>query len=158
MIDYYSDSSGRQGYRPSGRSTPPRKKQVQMHNDRLLLWELRLTRWQIKWQIYPHPHYPENGNLRFILIDSYSDSSCRLAVRSSGRSTPPRKKQVQIHNDRLLLWQLRQTSWQIKWQIYLPPENGSLRFILIDSYSDSSGRLGGRSAGRSTPQEMTIWD
>ena len=27
--------------------------------------------WQIRWQIYPL----ENGNFRFILIDSYSESS-----------------------------------------------------------------------------------
>ena len=35
-------------------------------------------------------------------------------------------------------------------------ENGDLRFILIDSYSESSGRPGGRSSGRSTPQTMAI--
>ena len=42
-------------------------------------------RWQIKWQTY----LPENDNLRFILIDSYSDSSDRIGIRSIGRSTPP---------------------------------------------------------------------
>ena len=34
----------------------------------------------------------------------------------------------------------------------LPPENGNLKFILIDSYSESSDR----SSGRSTPQKMAI--
>ena len=47
---------------------------------------------------------PENGDLRFILIDSYSESSDRPDGRSSGRSTPPEKKQFQIHTDRLLFW------------------------------------------------------
>ena len=32
------------------------------------------------------------------------------------------------------------------------PENDNLRLILIDSYSESSGRLGGRSTGRSVSQ------
>ena len=58
---------------------------------------------------------PENGNLRSILIDSYSESSGRPSD-NSGRA---------------------------KWQIY-PPRNGNFRFILIDSYSESSGRPGRR--------------
>ena len=141
---------------------PPCKWQFEIHTDRFLLWELR----QIKWQIYP----PTNGNLRFILIDSYSESS----DRSSGRSTPLQmaiwdsywqiptltvqadqvadlplhKWQFEIHTDRFLLWELR----QIKWQIY-PPANGNLRFILIDSCSDSSGTPGSRSTGRCNPHK-----
>ena len=70
---------------------------------------------------------PENGILRFILIDSYPERS----GRPGGRSTPS----------------------QMKWQIYHLSINGNLRFILIDSYSESSGRPGGRSSGRSTPPE-----
>ena len=46
---------------------------------------------------------PENGNLTFILIDSYSDSSGRPGGRSSGRSIPLRKWQFDIHTDRFLL-------------------------------------------------------
>ena len=46
-----------------------------------------------------------------------------------------------------------QTRWQIKWQVYLP-ENGDLRFILIDSYSERSGK----SIGRSNPQKTAIPD
>ena len=64
---------------------------------------------------------PKNGDLRFILIDSYSGSSGRLDGRSIGRSTPLGKWQFEINTDRLQLWQFRQTRWQIKWQIYYPP-------------------------------------
>ena len=149
---------------------PPRKWWFEIHTDRFLLWELR----QIKWQMYP----PENGDLRFILIDSYSDSSGRPGGRSSCRPTSPRKWQFEIHTDRFLLWELR----QIKWQIY-PPENGNLWFILIDSYSwelrqtrrqiypyppengdlrfiwrDSYSESWGRSSCRSITQKMVIWD
>ena len=46
---------------------------------------------------------------------------------------------------------------RIKWQIYLP-ENSNFRIILIDSYSDSSGRPGGRSSGRHPPKKMAISD
>ena len=169
LIDSYSGSSGRS----SGRSNPPvkgqfeihtdrflcwalrqtkwqiyppRKWQFEIHTDRFLLWELRQTRWQIKEQIY----LPENGNLRFILIDSYSDHS----GRSSGRSTPPVKGQFEIHTDRFLLWELRQTRWQIKEQIY-NPENGNLRFILIHSYSGEHRQVKWQI---NPPQKMTIWD
>ena len=62
---------------------------------------------------------PDNGDLRFIMIDSYSDSSGR-----SSRSTP-RQWWFEIHNDRFLLWELR----QIKWQIY--PSN---KMAIWDSY------------------------
>ena len=41
----------------------------------------------------------ENDDLRFILIDCYSESS----GRPSGRSTPSRKWQFEIHTDRFLL-------------------------------------------------------
>ena len=34
---------------------------------------------------------PQNGDFRFILIDSYSETSCRPGGRSSGRSPPPEK-------------------------------------------------------------------
>ena len=146
---------------------PPHKWQFEIHTDRFLLWELR----QIKWQIYP----PANGNLRFILIDCYSDSSGTPGSRSTGRCNP-HKWQFEIHTDRFLLWELRQIKmadlppckWQfeihtdrfllwelrqIKWQIYPPPTNGNLRFILIDSYSDSSGTPGSRSTGRCNPHK-----
>ena len=70
---------------------------------------------------------------------------------------PPRNLSVwhfEIHTDRFLLSELR----QIKWQIY-PPDNGILRFILIDSYCERSGRPGGRSSARSTsPRKMAISD
>ena len=122
----------------------PRKWQFGIDTDRLPLWELRQTRLQIKWQIYP----PGHGDLRFIMIDSYSEISGRQDGRSSGRSTSP-KKQVQIDTDKFLLWELRKTRWQI-----YPLGHGDLRFILIDSYSESSGR----SSGRSTPLDMVIWD
>ena len=58
---------------------PTRKWQFKIHTDRFLPRELR----QIKFQIY----LPENGNFRFILIDSYSESPGRPVGRSSGRST-----------------------------------------------------------------------
>ena len=46
------------------------------------------------------------------------------------------------------------TRWQIKWQIIpAPPENSNFRFILIDVSSESSGRPGGISNGRSYPPE-----
>ena len=86
----------------------------------------------MKWQIYPS----ENGNLKFILMDSYSERS----DRSSGRSTLPGKWQFEIHTDRFLIGELR----QMKWQIY-PSENGNLKFILMDSYSERSDRSSGRS-------------
>ena len=143
LIDSYSDSSGTPGSRSTGRCNP-HKWHFEMHTDRFLLWELR----QIKWQIYP----PANGNLRFILTDSYSDSSGTPDSRSTGRCNP-HKWQFEMHTDRFLLWELR----QIKWQIY-PPANGNLRFILIDSCSESSGRSGSRSAGRSTDSYSEGWD
>ena len=63
---------------------------------------------------------PENGNLRFILIDSYFDSSGRLGDRSTGRSTTPGKQQFQIHTDRFLL--LRALADQVADQVAdLPP-------------------------------------
>ena len=172
----------------------------EIHTDRFLLWEVRQTRCQI----YP----PGHGHLRFIMIDSYSESSGRQDGRSSGRSTPPKSKFRLIlinsysessgrwggrstptaqkmaiwDTDRLPLWELRQTRWQIKWQIYppwiwwfeihtdrfllwelrqtrwemYPPGHGDLRFILIDSYSESSGRQDGRSSGRSTPLKASL--
>ena len=52
-IDSYSENSGSPGGISSGRSLPPRIWQFQIHTDRFLLSELRMTRWQIKWQIYP---------------------------------------------------------------------------------------------------------
>ena len=36
-----------------------------------------------------------------------------------------------------------------------PPDNGHLGFIMIDSYSESSGRPGGRSSGRSNPPDKS---
>ena len=88
-------------------------------------------------------HPQEYSNFRLILIDSYSESSGRPVV-----DLPylPRKGQFESHTESFLLR-------QIKWQIYTPQENGNLRFILIDSYSESSSRSSGRSIGRSTPLE-----
>ena len=81
----------------------------------------------------------------------------QITLHCTCRSTP-QNRQFEIHTARVLLWGLRQTRWQIKWQIY-PPENGNLRFILIDSYCGSSDRPGDRSSGRSIPpQKMAIWD
>ena len=112
---------------------PSRKWQFEIHTNRFLIWELR----QIKWQIYP----PGEGNLRFILIDFYSESSGRPGSRSLSKSTPsPQNWWFVVHTDSLLLWELRQIKWQIN-----PSRNGNLRFILIDSYSESSGRPGDRS-------------
>ena len=45
---------------------------------------------------------PENGNLRFILIDSYSESSGR-PVADQVADLPTRKWQFDIHTDRFLL-------------------------------------------------------
>ena len=130
--------------------TPPGKWQFDIHTNRFLPWELR----QIKFQIY----LQENDNLRFILIDSYSESPGRPVGRSSGRSTTIDKWQFEIHTHRFLLWDLRQAKSQIKWQIHHPPEDGNLRFIMMDSYAESSNRPGGRSSGTSTHQKMAIWD
>ena len=193
LIDSYSESSGR----PDGRSTPPlRKWQFQIHTDRFLLWELRQIKWQIKhpvkgqfeihtdrfllwalrqtkWQIYPPRKWQfEIHTDRFLLWE---------LRQVKWQIYPPRKRQFQIHTDRFLLWELRQTRWQDhvadlpprKWQFEIhtdrfllfraqadqmadlpPPENGNFRFILIDSYSESSGRPD----GRSNPQKMAIWD
>ena len=143
LIDSYSENFDRPGGISSGRSTPL-----------------------------------ENGNCRFILINSYSESPGRPGGRSSARSTHP-EMAISDHTDRFLLWELRQTTWQIKWPIspprkwkceihtdrfllwqlrqnmsqVAPPENGNLRFILIDSYSENSGRWSCRSSGRSIPLE-----
>ena len=153
---------------------PPKKEQFQIHTDRFLLSELWQARQQIKCQIYApprqwqfeiHTHRLQVWELRQIIVPDL----------------PPRPWQFEIHTDRFLLWELRQTRWHTKWQIYppgngnfrfilidsysertgrsstrsLPPENGNLRFILIDSYSESSGRSSGRSI---PPQEMAISD
>ena len=95
-------------------------------------------------------------NLRFILIDCYSESSGRPGGRSSGRSTdrfPSRKWQFEIHTNTLRTQtdSYSESSGETRWQIY-PSRKSSgsnLRFILIDFYSESSGR----SSGRSIPQE-----
>ena len=147
LINSYSESPGRPGGRSSARSTHP-EMAISDHTDRFLLWELRQTTWQIKWPISP----PENGNLRFILIDS--------TLRTQADEVAdllPRKWQFEIHTYRFLLWELRQTRWHIKWKIP-PQEYGNFKFILIDSYSESSGRPCGRSSGTSTHQKMVIWD
>ena len=48
---------------------------------------------------------------------------------------------------------------QIKWQIYSLQKMAYLRFIQIDSYSETSDRPVGRSSGRSIPpQKMAISD
>ena len=119
---------------------PTRKWQFEIHTDRFLPRELR----QIKWQISPL----ENVNFTFILIHSYSESSGRPPDQVP-HLTPPGKWKFDNHTDRFLLWELRQTRWQIKWQIFIPQENGNFRFILIDFYPENSGR----SSGRSTPVE-----
>ena len=187
---------------------PPRKKQVQIHNDRLLLWELRQTRWQINWQIYPPGKWQFEINTDTLLLWELRQTRWQInppkwwfeihndtflpweltQVADQVADLPPRQWWFEIHNDRLLLWELRQTMWQIKWQIYPHPSgNGNLRFILkdsylgqhrqtswqinwqiylpgndtlrlilIDCYSESSGRPGGRASGRSTPQKWWI--
>ena len=88
---------------------------------------------------------PANHNLRCIQIDSYSQSPGRPSGRSAGRSMPPWAAIWQIPT---LTVQANQAADQLAG---LPPTNGNLRFILTDSYSETSGRLGGRSSGRSTP-------
>ena len=45
--------------------------------------------------------------------------------------------------------------WQIRWQIY-SPRNGDFRFLLIDSYSESSHVAD--QVACLTPQEMVILD
>ena len=94
---------------------------------------------------------PEYGNFRFILIDSNSESSDRPGGISSGRSTHLENGNLQIHTDRFLVWELRHT--QVADQVaHLPHlENGNLRFTLIDSYPENSGRPAGRSSSRSIP-------
>ena len=145
------------------------KRQFKIHTHTFLLWELR----QMKCQIYSTPG---NGNLRFILdrFLLWELSQIKWQIY------PTRPWQFQIHTDRFLLQELR----QIKCQIYSTPGNANLRFIWIDSYSESSGRSSsrfnpppengnltfiwidsyskssGRSSGRSTPtpQERAISD
>ena len=134
---------------------PTKSCQHEISTDRFLLWELR----QVKCQIWHSGRssarsgarsISPNGNYKFLLIDSYTESSGRSIGRSGGRSTPPHQMVIWIPTDRFLLWELR----QIKWQIYPPPEYGNLKFLLIDSYSESSGR----SSGRSNPQKMPTWN
>ena len=91
---------------------------------------------------------PENGNLIFILIDSYSES----LHRPGGRSTPPENVILSF----ILIDSYSDTSGRpggrSSGRSIPPPENGNLTFIMIDSYSensDSSGRSGGRSSSRS---------
>ena len=64
-------------------------------------------------------HPVENGNLRFILIDSYSESSERPGGRSSARSTPPENGNFRFILIDSYSETSEQTRWQIKWQIYL---------------------------------------
>ena len=149
----------------------------EIHTDRFLLWEVRQTRWQI----YP----PGHGDLRFIMIDSYCESSGRPGGRSSGRCNP------RGHGDlRFIMIESysessgrqdgrssgRSTPPKSKFRLILinsysessgrwggrstchSPENGNLGFILIDCHFESSGRPGGRSSGRCNPLDMVIWD
>ena len=101
LIDCYSESSGRQG----GRSTFPHQE--------MLIWDsywsiptLRAQADQVADQVADLcPH--DNGNLRFIMIDSYSESSADQ-VADQVADLPPHKCWFQIHTDRLLLWELMQ--------------------------------------------------
>ena len=154
---------------------PHRKWQFQIHTDRTL----RAQADQVADQV------PDLTPQTMAIWDSYSYiASLRAQADRVADLSPPREWKFEIHIDRFLLSELRQTRWQTKWQIYpqgngnfrflltdsysessgrsstrsLPPENGNLRFILIDSYSESSGRRGGRPSGRSIPQEMEISD
>ena len=133
-------------------------------------------------QVAGLPPKISNGKLRFILTDSYSESSDRPGGRSSGRSIPL-KWWFEIHTDRFLFCELRQIEWQIypckmaiwdsHWKITplraLPDQvayqvadllpktsNGNLRFILIDSYSESSGRSSGRSTSQNQQWQIEI--
>ena len=100
----------------------------------------------------------QNGNFRFPLIDSYTESS-DLAYQVEYLTLP--KWQFLIPTDKFLLWGLRfgrpggrstpqltiwdsywyihimrAQIWQTRWQI--TPQNGNFRFLLIDSYSEST--------------------
>ena len=61
-----------------------------------------------------------------------------------------------IRDSYRLIPTLRAQSDQVADQVaYLPPlENGDSRSIPIDSYSETSGRSGGRSSGRSNPSPV----
>ena len=121
-----------------------RKWQFDIHTDRFLLWELTQTRWQI---------YPQKMAMwdSYWYIPTLRAQAGQVADQVADLTT--RKWQFDIHTDRFLLWELRQTRWQIKWQISPPPEYGNFRFILIDSYSENSGRWSCRWSGRSIPLE-----
>ena len=161
LIDCYSESSGG---RSSGRSTPHK------HDLRFILIDCYSE--SSDRSSGRSTSLLENGNLRFILIDCYSESSGRPGGRSmvicSSSSLllwelPQIKWQIyfpikwfEIHTDRLLLWELRQIKWQINGNLRFILIDTTLRaqvdqmaiwqwFILIDCYSESSGRSSGRS-------------
>ena len=73
--------------------------------------------WQIRWQIYP----PTNGNFRFLLIDSYSESS---HVAEQVADLPPWK--MEILDFYLQIPTLRAHMWQI-----YPPG----KMVNLDSYT-----------------------
>ena len=129
LINSYSESSGRWG----GRSTPHCSENGNlgfMMIDCHFESSGRLGGWS-------NPRW--HGDLRFILIDSYSESSGRpggistpldmviwdsywkiptLRVQADQvANLPPWTWWFEIHTDRFLLWELRQTRWQIKWQM-----------------------------------------
>ena len=74
---------------------------------------MRTHIWQIRWQISP-----QNGNLQFVLINSYSENSYVAD---------------QVLN-RFLLWELISGRSAGR----SPPKNGNLQLVLIDSYSQNS--------------------
>ena len=108
LVDSYCESTDRPGGKSTGRSTPP------TGNLRFILIDFYS---ESSGRPSGRSTPLENSNLIFILVDSYCESTDRPGGRSTGRSTPI-NWQFEIHTDRFLLWELRQTRWQINWQIY----------------------------------------
>ena len=149
MIDSYSDSSD---VADQVADLPPKSGDF-----RFLLIDSYAESWDLAQQVADLSL--QNGDFRFLLIDSYSESS-DLAYQVA--DLPP-KWQFEIPTDTCILWELRcgrpggrssppemailyscsyvptltAQMWQTRWQIYLP-EVVNFRFLLIESYSEST--------------------
>ena len=114
-------------------------------NFRFLLidsFSLRAHMWQTRRQIYPH----RNDNFTFLLIDSYFESS---HVADQVTDLPPRK-------DNFIFLLINSYPLELRCGRSYTPGNGDFRFLLIDSYSESSHVAD--QVTDLTPQEMVILD
>ena len=121
------------------------KWQFEIHTDRFLLWDVRQTSWHVKWQIYTLPEMAIRDSYWWIPTLRAQEDQ----VADQMADLLPQKWQFEIPTDRfLILIDTYSESWGRPGG-RSPLWNGNLRFLQIDLYSESSGK----SSGIYTPQQ-----